>query len=220
MNEILSEQSYRAKPWFAVLTVVVMVFWIGAGIFLVNYFYSKTDNFTSKSVLVTLFGSVVMILISVSGIWQGLAYWRQFRLTLSPQAITQVIGPETNVLAKDEITGLNWLSMSDEIILNSETDKLMINLDHFKRSDQHAIIAFLRNAVPLEQQEKWKPFSELRRRSIDPDMPLTTREWLMTAFWLMATVSMGYQWWTESGWQWLVVFISGICLTIRSYRGT
>lgn len=219
MSEIISDQSYRAKPWFIVMTVVVMVFWVGAGIFLVNYFYLKTGSFTSKSVLVTLFLSAAMIVLMVSGTWQALAFWRRFQLTLSPQVITQVTGPETHSLSLDEITDLNWLSMSDEIILNSPTDKLRINLDHFKRKDQHAIIVFLREAVPVEKQEKWEQFSEVRRHSIDPDTPLTTREWFMTAFWLMCTVSVGYQWWTESRWQWLVISLSGIWMTIRSYRG-
>lgn len=173
MSEVISDQSYRAKPSFIVMTVVVLVFWVGAGIFLVNYFYLKTGSFTSKSVLAVLSGCVLLILLTVFGIWEALAFWRRFQLTLSPQAISQLTGPETHTLSLDEITDLNWLSMSDEIILNSSTDKLSIILDHFKRKDQHAIIAFLREAVPLEKQEKWESFSQVRRRSIDPDMPLT-----------------------------------------------
>ncbi|MCA9006059.1 MAG: hypothetical protein KDA70_12375, partial [Planctomycetaceae bacterium] len=220
MSEVISDQSYRAKPWFILVPVVVMVFWVGAGIFLANYFYLKTGSYTSKSVLAALAGSALMTLLTASGILPALAFWRRFQLTLSPQVITQVTGPETHTLLLDEITDLNWLSMSDEIILNSPTDKLRINLDHFKRKDQHAIIVFLREAVPVEKQEKWEPFSEVRRHSIDPDMPLTHWERFVTGVWITATGLAGFIWWRESEMIYLILIPAFVFSAIRSYRGT
>ncbi|QDT42843.1 hypothetical protein Pan241w_29320 [Gimesia alba] len=220
MSEILSEKSCRAKPLYVVLPFVVTVFWIGVSVLAINYFYSRTGRFTSGSVLAVLLVGVVLILISGAGIWQGLAYWRRFRLTLSQEAITKVVGTETNMISMDEISHLNWRSISGEIIISSAADKIRINLDHFKRRDQRDIIGFLRTMVPLEQQEKWEPFSAAHRHTIDPHVPLTRRERLVTAFWLIATVLIGYQWWIESAWPYLMMALTGVWLTIRSYRGT
>tara|TARA_R110002124_G_scaffold259914_1_gene425792 strand:+ start:12208 stop:12771 length:564 start_codon:yes stop_codon:yes gene_type:complete len=182
--------------------------------------YSRGGNLTDGFVILTLIYITIVLFMSTVGVWAFLAYSRWVRLILSEQTISKMEGDKEHVIALNQISHLNWLSISDEMIVESPADSFRINLDDFKRSDQHAIITFLREVVPVEKQEKWEPFSEVRRHSIDPDMPLTTREWLMTAFWLMCTVSVGYQWWTESAWQWLVVVITGIWMTIRSYRGT
>ncbi|EDL59415.1 hypothetical protein PM8797T_29743 [Gimesia maris DSM 8797] len=161
-------------------------------------------------------GGIIMI---AAGLWAFLTYSRWIRLILSEETITKMEGPKEYVISLDQLAHLNWLSISDEMIVESPTDTFRINLDDFKRTDQHAIIAFLRNAVPLEQQEKWEPFLEVRRRSIDPDAALTTGERLLIMFCLIATGLAGAMWWNESGPFYLLVGILFLSGAIRSYRG-
>lgn len=220
MSEILSEQSYRPGPGYRSLLSTYRVLTLAICVYMIREAYSRGGNLTDGFVILTLIYITIVLFMSTVGVWAFLAYSRWVRLILSEQTISKMEGDKEHVIALNQISHLNWLSISDEMIVESPADSFRINLDDFKRSDQHAIITFLREVVPVEKQEKWEPFSEVRRHSIDPDMPLTTREWLMTAFWLMCTVSVGYQWWTESAWQWLVVVITGIWMTIRSYRGT
>lgn len=154
-----------------------------------------------------------------AGVWAFLAYSRWVRLILSEQTITKMEGDKERVIVLNQISHLNWLSISDEMIVESPADTFRINLDDFKRTDQHAIITFLREAVPVEKQEKWEPFSEVRRRSIDPDMPLTHWQRFMTGMWITATGLAGFMLWRESEMIYLILIPAFVFSAIRSYRG-
>tara|TARA_R110002167_G_scaffold200685_1_gene404122 strand:- start:3110 stop:3673 length:564 start_codon:yes stop_codon:yes gene_type:complete len=182
--------------------------------------YSRGGNLTDGFVILTLIYITIVLFMSTVGVWAFLAYSRWVRLILSEQTITKMEGDKEHVIALNQISHLNWLSISDEMIVESPADSFRINLDDFKRSDQHAIITFLREAVPLEKQEKWEPFSEVRRRSIDPDAALTTAEQLLIMFCLIATGLAGAMWWNDSGPFYLLVGILFLSVAIRSYRGT
>ncbi|QDU15015.1 hypothetical protein CA11_28280 [Gimesia maris] len=218
MNEIISEQSYRPGPWYRSLFSRYAVLTLAISVYLINQVYTRGGSLTDGSAIAALVFMVGGIIMITAGLWAFLTYSRWVLLTLSEKTITKMEGPKEYVISLDQLAHLNWLSISDEMIVESPTDTFRINLDDFKRTDQHAIIAFLRNAVPLEQQEKWEPFLEVRRRSIDPDAALTTGERLLILFCLIATGLAGAMWWNESGPFYLLVGILFLSGAIRSYR--
>ncbi|MEQ8634852.1 hypothetical protein [Gimesia maris] len=220
MSEILSEQSYRPGPGYRSLLSTYRVLTLAICVYMIREAYSRGGNLTDGFVILTLIYITIVLFMSTVGVWAFLAYSRWVRLILSEQTITKMEGDKEHVIALNQISHLNWLSISDEMIVESPADSFRINLDDFKRSDQHAIITFLREAVPLEKQEKWEPFSEVRRRSIDPDAALTTGERLLIMFCLIATGLAGAMWWNDSGPFYLLVGILFLSVAIRSYRGT
>lgn len=220
MSEILSEQSYRPGPGYRSLLSTYRVLTLAICVYMIREAYSRGGNLTDGFVILTLIYITIVLFMSTVGVWAFLAYSRWVRLILSEQTITKMEGDKEHVIALNQISHLNWLSISDEMIVESPADSFRINLDDFKRSDQHAIITFLREAVPLEKQEKWEPFSEVRRRSIDPDAALTTAEQLLIMFCLIATGLAGAMWWNDSGPFYLLVGILFLSVAIRSYRGT
>ncbi len=220
MSEILSEQSYRPGPGYRSLLSTYRVLTLAICVYMIREAYSRGGNLTDGFVILTLIYITIVLFMSTVGVWAFLAYSRWVRLILSEQTITKMEGDKEHVIALNQISHLNWLSISDEMIVESPADSFRINLDDFKRSDQHAIITFLREAVPVEKQEKWEPFSEVRRRSIDPDAALTTGERLLIMFCLIATGLAGAMWWNDSGPFYLLVGILFLSVAIRSYRGT
>ncbi|QDV16257.1 hypothetical protein Pan153_08840 [Gimesia panareensis] len=219
MDQTLTEKVFRIRPWYWGLFVFSLIAPVGVSVFIASLFYLRSGSLTSRPVIVTIILGAVWILLSISGSLMTLANFRRMCLILSDQAITKTEGDETQTVSVDQISHLNWLSMSDEIIVESTNDKIIVNLDFFKRGDQRDIIAFLRNTIPFELQKKWEQFSEMYPHRVEPHAPLSTRERMVTAFWFLATVATGYQWWCESKWQYLVVALSGLVLTIKSYRG-
>tara|TARA_R110002126_G_scaffold38042_3_gene113994 strand:- start:728 stop:1063 length:336 start_codon:yes stop_codon:yes gene_type:complete len=95
---------------------------------------------------------------STAGVWAFLTYSRWVRVILSEQTITKLEGDKEHVIVLNQISHLNWLSISDEMIVESPADSFRINLDDFRRTDQHAIITFLRDAVPLENRKSGSHF--------------------------------------------------------------
>ncbi|WP_417374574.1 hypothetical protein [Gimesia maris] len=220
MSEVISDQSYRPGPGYRSLLSTYRVLTLAICVYMIREAYSRGGNLTDGFVILTLIYITIVLFMSTVGVWAFLAYSRWVRLILSEQTITKMEGDKEHVIALNQISHLNWLSISDEMIVESPADSFRINLDDFKRSDQHAIITFLREAVPLEKQEKWEPFSEVRRRSIDPDAALTTGERLLIMFCLIATGLAGAMWWNDSGPFYLLVGILFLSVAIRSYRGT
>lgn len=220
MSEVISDQSYRPGPGYRSLLSTYRVLTLAICVYMIREAYSRGGNLTDGFVILTLIYITIVLFMSTVGVWAFLAYSRWVRLILSEQTITKMEGDKEHVIALNQISHLNWLSISDEMIVESPADSFRINLDDFKRSDQHAIITFLREAVPLEKQEKWEPFSEVRRRSIDPDAALTTAEQLLIMFCLIATGLAGAMWWNDSGPFYLLVGILFLSVAIRSYRGT
>lgn len=219
MDQTLTEKVFRIRPSFWGSFMFSLIAPVGVSVFIASLFYLRSGSLTSRPVIATIILGAVWVLLSISGAWMSLANLRRMRLILSDQVITKIEGGETQAVSVDQISHLNWLSMSDEIIVESTNDKMIVNLDFFQRGDQRDIIAFLRNTVPFELQKKWEPFSELYPHRVDPHAPLSTRERMVTAFWFLATVATGYQWWCESEWEYLLGALSGVVLTIRSYRG-
>ncbi|WP_299461068.1 hypothetical protein [uncultured Gimesia sp.] len=220
MSDNLSEKSYRPGPWYRSLFSIYTVFTLAFSVFLIREACSRGGDLTDGFVIVTLIYITCVIFMSTAGVWAFLTYSRWVRLILSEQTITKMEGDKEHVIAFNKISHLNWLSISDEMIVESPADTFRIDLDDFKRTDQRDIIAFLRNAVPLEKQEKWEPFSEVRRRSIDPDAPLTNWERLVTVVYLIATGLAVVMWWSESGMGNLMMAAIFLFAAIRSYRGT
>ncbi|WP_417384101.1 hypothetical protein [Gimesia sp.] len=220
MSEILSEQSYRPGPWYRSLFSTYRFLTLAICVYMIREACSRGGNLTDGFVILTLIYITIVIFMSTAGVWAFLAYSRWVRVILSEQTITKMEGDKEHVIALNQISHLNWLSISDEMIVESPADSLRINLDDFKRSDQHAIITFLREVVPVEKQEKWEPFSEVRRRSIDPDLPLTYWQRFMTGMWITATGLAGVMWWSESEMIYLILIPAFVFSAIRSYRGT
>lgn len=219
MSEISIEKSYRPGPWYRSLFSTYAVLTLAISVYLIHQVITRGSNLTdgfSLAVLIFIGSGIFMI---SAGVWAFLAYSRWVRLILSEQTITKMEGDKERVIVLNQISHLNWLSISDEMIVESPADTFRINLDDFKRTDQHAIITFLREAVPVEKQEKWEPFSEVRRRSIDPDMPLTHWQRFMTGMWITATGLAGFMLWRESEMIYLILIPAFVFSAIRSYRG-
>jgi len=220
MSDNLSEKSYRPGPWYRSLFSTYAIPTFAIGVYFINQVYTRGGSLTDGFAIAALVYIVSGIFMIGAGVWAFLTYSRWIRLTLSEQTISKIEGPKEYAISLDQISQLNWLSISDEMIVESPADTFRINLDDFKRTDQRDIIAFLRNAVPLEKQEKWEPFAEVRRRSIDPDAPLTNWERLVTGVYLIATGLAVVMWWSESGMGNLMMSVIFLFAAIRSYRGT
>ncbi|WP_339688352.1 hypothetical protein [Gimesia maris] len=158
MNEILSEQSYRPGPWYRSLFSTYRIFTLAIGVFLIHDACSRGGNLTDRFVILTLIYITCVMFMSTAGVWAFLTYSRWVRVILSEQTITKLEGDKEHVIVLNQISHLNWLSISDEMIVESPADSFRINLDDFRRTDQHAIITFLRDAVPLENRKSGSHF--------------------------------------------------------------
>lgn len=219
MSEISIEQSYRPGPWYRSLFSTYRILTLAICVYMIREACSRGGNLTDGFVIVTLIYITIVLFMSTVGVWTFLAYSRWVRVILSEQTITKMEGDKEHVIVLNQISHLNWLSISDEMIVESPADSFRINLDDFKRSDQHAIITFLREVVPLEKQEKWEPFSEVRRHSIDPLAPLTNWEKFATGFCFAAAGLAGFMWWSRSDTLYLLFGILFFTVAIRSCRG-
>jgi len=220
MNEPLTEKVFRFRLWYRVSYVVTLLSSIGISVFFLQLIYKKSGSFTSPAVIATLIIGAAGIIFTVLNVWVGLVYWRRMRLVLSDQSITNVDAFEINHISVDAISHINWLSMSDEIIVESPLSRIRINLGFFKRTDQHEIITFLRNAVPVEQQEKWESFIEMNQRSVDVFAKRTRGEQLLLGLFFILAGLYGYMWWTEPGFPNLLAATVFLFSGITRYRST
>lgn len=220
MNEPLTEKVFRFRLWYRVSYVVTLLSSIGINVFFLHLIFKKSGSFTSPAVIAALIFGAAGIIFTVLSVWVGLVYWRRMRLVLSDQSITNVDAFEINHISVDAISHINWLSMSDEIIVESPPSRIRINLGFFKRTDQHEIITFLRNAVPVEQQEKWESFTEMNRRSVDVFAKRTRGEQLLLGLFFVLAGLYGYMWWMESGFPYLLAATVFLFSGITRYRST
>ncbi len=183
MSEVSTDKRYRLQKYYLYLGIVGSVLITGALVASVTAALLNTDgSFRHPIYAVMLFTAGYLPFILMSA-WLILAYYRE-SLNLSNNTITQHNVLNTKIIILNDITRIRWKRLS--ITINSSTQKMKIYSDNFTSEEQTELIEFLHQTIPVEQQENWEWFNNIRQEASQPPKPISIFPFIILALFFTA----------------------------------
>ncbi|MCA9021208.1 MAG: hypothetical protein KDA74_13755, partial [Planctomycetaceae bacterium] len=205
MNDNQPTKCYRLRRDYLYLGILgsILCLIFGTGFSLAAY-WNLDGSFrypVPTAIFIVVFFSFFMLL----GIWIILAYYRE-RLEISRDALIKHDVFHVTEIAFDEITQLQWFSLSGAILVESRFQKFKIHIDNFQKVEQIEITDCLRNSVEYDLQEGWDKYRRLKSSLFETtDQPVKPIRFLSVILVLIFAGVFFIAWWFDRGVHYLVI---------------
>ncbi|WP_278467133.1 hypothetical protein [Gimesia maris] len=215
MNDTQPTKCYRLRRDYLYLGIVgsILCLIFGTG-FSLAAFWNLDGSFrypVPTAIFIVVFFSFFMLL----GIWIILAYYRE-RLEILRDALIKHDVFHVTEIAFDEITQLQWFSMSGAILVESRFQKFKIHIDNFQKAEQIEITECLRNSIEYDLQEGWDKYRRLKSSLFETaEQPVKPVRLLPVILVLNFAGVFFIAWWYGRGVHYLVVSLINLVVAIR-----
>jgi hypothetical protein len=214
MNDTQSTKCYRLRREYLYLGIVgsILCLILGTGFSLAAYW--NLDGSFRFPVPTAIFIVVFFLFFMLLGIWIILAYFRE-RLKISRDALIKHDVFHVTEISFDEITHLQWFSMSGAILVESRFQKFKIHIDNFQKAEQIEITECLRNSVESDLQEGWDKYRRLKSSLFETaDQPVKPVSFMPVILVLIFSGVFLVAWWFDQGVRYLVISLINLAAAI------
>lgn len=160
--------------------------------------YNLDGSFRYPILSAFLFGGFFFIF-TLLGIWCILAYYRE-RLEISGIRIIKYDIFHKTEIPLDEVTHLQWYSLTGAIVVESPLKKFKFHIDNYSKAEQVEITNRLRNELDRDLQDGWDKFQKFNASIFEPadQSPRPESVVFVCLLFLFACI-FTYAWWSGRG---------------------
>ncbi|QDU50443.1 hypothetical protein [Gimesia panareensis] len=199
MNVSQPVRFYRLRPFYLYLGIASVSLFSLAGIgAALAAFYNLDGSFRYPVFSAFLFGGFFLGC-SLLGLWCILSYYRE-RLEISGFRLIKHDVFRTTEIPFDEVTHLQWFSLTGAIVVESPFKKFKFHIDNYSKAEQVEITNRLRHSLDHDMQEGWEKFQKFNPAIFQPaDQSPRPESFVFVGFLLIFAGMFGYAWWSGRG---------------------